>query len=617
LKAIYNLSAIVKRRTKRVIIFFVAYLFAQNVLGQVIISGGSLNARPGTTASIFGSGFSTTTGNDIVYLQTLSTLYNLQVFSATANLLTVFIPAGAPISGKFNVIVNGQFASSPFTFTVLYPTVSSFLPISGDSGDTISIKGKYFSGVTGASSVSFGTTNASSYAVVSDTLIKAVVGSGSTGNVAVTISGIGTPLGGFVYSNIPLVDSSPVINTFTPAAVASWRASAYPITIKGKYFTGTAAVSFCGINASFVVNSDTEIIATMSDNGSPIASPNLKGNVQVITSRGDTTAAGFTYYNLPAIYTATPDTGSIGTSVRIRGINLSNSTGAIFSRIGYLGTPTQITDTAITAILLPLDPSVVGAYVYVADAGESYKAGPLGFVYIPPSVNSFSPTSASFGDTVYIKGYDLSHATFVRFGGVNALSFWTISDTLIAAVVGNAKSGYVTVEIDVAQGPITTVGAPALFTYIPHVAQVCDTLGTASITSIKTGTLYEWQVDTLGNGVYKDISNNANYNGVTTDTLQLTTIPSSWSGYQYRCIVDGTNSNITTLKITDTWTGATSAAWEDPTNWSCDAIPDLNTDVVITSGTIILNSNQIVKSLTLSPTVNFTVGSGHTLTITH
>ena len=130
-----------------------------------------------------------------------------------------------------------------------------------------------------------------------------------------------------------------------------------------------------------------------------------------------------------------------------------------------------------------------------------------------------------------------------------------------------------------------------------------------------TGAVYQWQLNS-GSG-FINISNNSNYSGITTNTLSLANIPSSWYGYQYRCVADGTNSNAATLIFTDTWTGAINTAWENSGNWQCNTLPDGNTDVYLNAGNIILNSNAACRSLYLKPAANFTIHTGFTLTTTH
>lgn len=79
----------------------------------------------------------------------------------------------------------------------LVVNITSFSPASGSTGTTVSIKG---SQLTGASSVSFGGTPAISFTVISDSLILAVVGSGSTGEITVANYSSADSLPGFVYT---------------------------------------------------------------------------------------------------------------------------------------------------------------------------------------------------------------------------------------------------------------------------------------------------------------------------------------------------------------------------------------------------------------------------------
>jgi len=145
--------------------------------------------------------------------------------------------------------------------------------------------------------------------------------------------------------------------------------------------------------------------------------------------------------------------------------------------------------------------------------------------------------------------------------------------------------------------------------------QLCAPLATTSLTSNLTGATYQWQVNTGGG--FTNISNNSNYAGATTGSLQITNAPSSWTGYQYRCMVDGSNSTAFTIGFTSTWNGSVSNAWENAANWNCNSIPDANTDVLINNGTVVVNSNAVCKSIKVNPAASLTVNSGFKLTVVH
>lgn len=82
----------------------------------------------------------------------------------------------------------------------LPPSITSFSPMTGGPGDTIVITGN---NLTGATKVSFGGTMASFFQVVNPLKIKAVLGAGASGEVAVFVPGDTLTLPGFVFANCP------------------------------------------------------------------------------------------------------------------------------------------------------------------------------------------------------------------------------------------------------------------------------------------------------------------------------------------------------------------------------------------------------------------------------
>jgi hypothetical protein len=141
----------------------------------------------------------------------------------------------------------------------------------------------------------------------------------------------------------------------------------------------------------------------------------------------------------------------------------------------------------------------------------------------------------------------------------------------------------------------------------------CDNV-TRLLTAPAGGGSYQWQVNT-GSG-YANLADDANHSGSNTASLNIANPPSAWYGRTYRCLVNGVApADFYTLLFRSVWTGAVSNAWENPLNWSCGKVPDDFTDVVINSGTIVINSNVTINSLQLNPGVSLTVGTGYTLTI--
>lgn len=104
--------------------------------------------------------------------------------------------------GKLTVVItnpSGCTDTSSITVGVgTQPTLTSFIPKSAKTGDTVMISGVNFSNVTG---VKFGAVAAQSFNVVSSNRIDAIVGLGSTGDVTVITQNGSTTMPGFTYLN--------------------------------------------------------------------------------------------------------------------------------------------------------------------------------------------------------------------------------------------------------------------------------------------------------------------------------------------------------------------------------------------------------------------------------
>ena len=137
----------------------------------------------------------------------------------------------------------------------------------------------------------------------------------------------------------------------------------------------------------------------------------------------------------------------------------------------------------------------------------------------------------------------------------------------------------------------------------------------ATIIADIAGGSYQWQVKT--DTAFSPAVDGINLSGVNTAALQLINTPSSWNGYVFRCVVDGLISKPVGLKFENSWTGAVNSNWENIGNWSCNALPDAGTDVVINNGTVVISSNVICRTLTVKPGVSVLVNPGFNLTVVH
>jgi hypothetical protein len=186
------------------------------------------------------------------------------------------------------------------------PVVQSFSPATGSTagGTMVSING---SGFSGATAVSFGSTPATSFTVLEDSLIFDYAPAHSPGAVPITI----TAPGGTTTTRLEYYYVTPLAVTgVSPASGPT--AGGNTVTITGSGFTNAYLVNFGSVAASnFTVDSDTQITA--------IAPAGTAGTVNVLVAAGaDTSAASAAdQYTYQAPTCATTITGTNGTPLTV------------------------------------------------------------------------------------------------------------------------------------------------------------------------------------------------------------------------------------------------------------------------------------------------------------
>lgn len=299
------------------------------------------------------------------------------------------------------------------------PFISSFSPVNGTTGTSITILGANF---TGASAVSFGGTAAQSFVVNSSSSITAVVGTGTSGNISVTTPNGVASLSGFNFYLIPAISS------FNPTSAVTGAT----ITITGSNFNGATTVSFGGIAAqSFTIINNTTITA--------VVGAGTSGSVTVANPVGSASLPGFTYLPPPTISSFTPTSGAAGATITITGANFTGATAVRFG--GTAASSFAVVNaTTISAIV---GSGSSGAVSVTTPGGTASLAG---FTFIfPPVITSFTPTNGTTSTVITINGTNFTGATAVSFGGVAATSFIVVNSTTITAVVGAGASGLVSV----------------------------------------------------------------------------------------------------------------------------------------------------------------------------
>jgi len=401
------------------------------------------------------------------------------------------------------------------------PSITSFTPASGLVGTQVTITGSSFSGAT---SVKFNGTMASTYFVDSSTQIRATVPTGATtGTISVTTSS-GTSSS---FSSFTVIPPAPVISSFNPASGPVGTV----VTITGSNFAGASSVQFNGTAAAtYTVDSASQITVTL-----PAGATN--GKINVTTAGGTAqSATDYTVIPPPTIASFNPTSGIIGSVVTITGTNLTGATSVKFNNVAA-STYTVNSETEIVANVPSGAPT---GKISVTTAGGTVLSADDFTVIPPPTVSSFTPASGLEGASVTITGSQFTGATSVMFNNTAASIFTVDSDTQIQAnVPAGATAGKISVTaptgIGISASDFTVLQPP------PTIASFNPTSGLAGIEVTITGTNFI--------NVSSVKFNNVNAASFTTDSQTL-----------LRATV---SASATTGKISVTTPGGTAASVDD------------------------------------------------------
>ena len=254
------------------------------------------------------------------------------------------------------------------------------------------------------------------------------------------------------------------------------------VVITGTNFTGATAVLFGAVNATYTINSATQITATAPAGGGVV-------DVTVVGAGGTsaTSSADQFTYNGAVVTGVSPSAGPVagGTSVIITGTGFTGATAVDFGASGAV-TYTVNSATQITAISPAAAAGVVDVTVTTSVGGASTASSADHFTYVAiPTVTAVSPSSgpATGGTSVTITGTGFTGATAVKFGTANAAAYTVNSATQITATAP-AGTGLVDMTVTVPVGGTSATSSADQFTYtaIPSIGSF-----TISPTSIVVG----------------------------------------------------------------------------------------------------------------------------------
>ncbi|WP_345237333.1 IPT/TIG domain-containing protein [Hymenobacter saemangeumensis] len=274
--------------------------------------------------------------------------------------------------------------------------------------------------------------------------------------------------------------SAPVISAFSPGSgpVAS------TVVISGSGFTGATIVRFNGTSASFSVDANNQITAVV-PNGA------TSGAISVTTPGGTATSTtSFTVQPNPVVYSFSPTSGPVGTSVVITGDHFIGVQAVYFG--GGSPVPASYVVNSATQITATV-PAGAGSGVIGVNTGgfSSFSSTPFTVTTAAPSISSFTPTSGGAGTSVTVTGTNFTGASSVTVNGVAVTGFTVVNNTTITFSLP-AGTGSGPIAVTTANGTATSTGiftAPVGDLTVSSAQTISGTYNTITITASGVATL--------------------------------------------------------------------------------------------------------------------------------
>jgi IPT/TIG domain len=394
-------------------------------MGKPTISGISPGSAPGgSTVGITGTNFFA------AYPSVPTVLFNghpsPSVTVDSAAHLTVTVPSGSA-TGKVTVQAVGGNVVSTQTFGLL-PTISSLSAASGFAGQSITVTGTGFFGVT---SVKFnGAAGAFSTVAADGTSLHVVVpNAATTGTVTVTTAG-GTGASSTTFTVLPHVTS------FTPAAAVAGA----NVTIAGTGFSGVPTVDFTGSAGAFLVShTATSLVVHV-----PVDAVN--GPLTVTTADGSSASVAV-FKPLLKISGFDAAAYQAGDVVTVSGSNLLATGVDPTAKLGLLA----VTPGSVTATSFQFTVPDNGLTAVVSATNANGTANSPATLKVRPTISGDpAPNEGKAGDHIVLSGKTFTGTTSVKFNG-------TVVAPFTVGIGGTSLN--VTVPSAAVDGPIAVTNA--------------------------------------------------------------------------------------------------------------------------------------------------------------
>jgi uncharacterized protein YhjY with autotransporter beta-barrel domain len=394
------------------------------------ISPTSGAAAGGASVVITGTNFTGTTA--VTFGATAAPTFTVN----SATQITVTVPAHS--AGTVDITVtntsgtSATSASDQFTY-IAAPTVTSVSPVQGPTagGTSVTITG---TGLSGATAVRFGATNATTFTVNSATSITATSPSGSAGTVDVTVTttgGTSTTSASDQYTYL----APPTVTGLSPTSGP--LAGGTSVIITGTNFSSATTVVFGASSATFSANSNTQITATAPSGAGTV-------DVRVVNGGGTsaTTAADHFTYNAITLSPASPLTAGAVAAAYSNTISASGGTGPYTFAVTSGSIPAGLTLNSSTGVLSGT-PTAGGSFNFTVTATDTV-GGATGSLAYALTINA--PTVTVSSGTINAATVGQSYTTGPTFsgaGGTGPYTFSVSAGALPAGLTINASTGVV------------------------------------------------------------------------------------------------------------------------------------------------------------------------------
>ena len=311
---------------------------------------------------------------------------------------------------------------------------------------------------------------------------------------------------------------TPIISSFTATSACSGTTPS--IVITGNHFNTATNVSFNGVSASFTVNSNTQITATLPASAST-------GTITVTSPSGTgTSASNFTVNALPVL------SAIIGTTSVCIGstTTLANSTLGGTWTSASIGVATINSSGVVSSV--SAGTSLI-TYTYTNGNGCTSSVNTTVTVNTLPLVSAAS--SVCIGSTIQLTpnsggtwtSSDSTKATVDNTGLVTGVAVGSITFTFTNSTTNCNKT----------TNAVTILALPAISSQPTATQTICSgSSANFSISASGAGLTYQWY-----NGATV-LSNGGNISGATSATLIINPVSLSDASTNYHCIVSGTCS---------------------------------------------------------------------------